>query len=187
MLLRDPSRAYFASVALAILDVASYSTYRENGEPAISGVLGQPLTLKACPQDLKPFMAELCAIGEKVKEIDEEDSVASVEAMQHRMELPPPRMDRVRAILEGGVGHVYNRDRSRSPRPNGDRESTRRSAEYDPLDTRTMDPRRRTTSTENRAVAFANRINALALGMTRLRAFRERQEAVFKVLIGVGS
>ena len=45
--------------------------------------------------------------------------------------------------------------------------------------------RRRTTSTENRAVAFANRINALSLGMTKLRAFRERQEAVFKVLIGV--
>ena len=46
--------------------------------------------------------------------------------------------------------------------------------------------RRRRTSTEGRAVAFANRINALALGMTKLRAFRERQEMVFKVLAGVG-
>jgi len=133
-------------------------------------------------------MMELCAIGERAKEIDEEDSLASVEAMQRGKELPAPRMDRVRDILEGGVGHVYNQRRSRSPQPGGGHScngSARSSAEYDPLDTRTSDPRRRTTSTENRAVAFANRINALALGMTRLRAFRERQEAVFKVLIGV--
>ncbi|KAH8092629.1 hypothetical protein BXZ70DRAFT_449224 [Cristinia sonorae] len=191
MLRRDPTRAYFASVAFAILDVAMYSTYHEHNEPVIRGVLGQPLRLSMCPPELRPFMAELCAIGEKVKEIDEEDSVMSVQAMQEGKELPPPRMDRVRDILEGGVGHAYNRQRSRSPQPRGNGDARRsgdgrRSAEYDPLDTRSTDPRRRTTSTENRAVAFANRINALALGMTRLRAFRERQEGVFKVLAGVG-
>ncbi|KAH9983751.1 hypothetical protein BJV77DRAFT_1041342 [Russula vinacea] len=41
-------------------------------------------------------------------------------------------------------------------------------------------------STEGRAVAFANRVNALALAMTRLPQFKERQDAVFKVLAGVG-
>ncbi|THH27320.1 hypothetical protein EUX98_g6863 [Antrodiella citrinella] len=202
LLRRDPGRAYFASVAFAILDVASYSTYHENGDPAIRGVMGTPLRLSMCPPELKPFMVELCAIGEAVKEIDNEDSLASVDAMRHGKDLPIPRMDRVRDILEGGVGHAYNR---RSSRPQhhghghshshsassngsarGSNGSARGSDEYDPLDTRATDPRRRTTSTEGRAVAFANRINALALGMTRLRAFRERQEAVFKVLIGVG-
>ncbi|KAG6897065.1 hypothetical protein C0993_007808, partial [Termitomyces sp. T159_Od127] len=42
-------------------------------------------------------------------------------------------------------------------------------------------------SVQGKTVAFANRINALSLGMTRLRAFRERQGEVFKVLAGVGS
>lgn len=42
-------------------------------------------------------------------------------------------------------------------------------------------------SAEGRAVGFANRINALALGMTKLRAFKERQNDVFKVLAGVGA
>ena len=47
-----------------------------------------------------------------------------------------------------------------------------------------VDPRR---SVEGRAIAFANRINSLALGMTKLRAFRERQEEVFRVLASVVS
>ncbi|KAI9511922.1 hypothetical protein F5148DRAFT_1280304 [Russula earlei] len=41
-------------------------------------------------------------------------------------------------------------------------------------------------SEEGRAVAFANRVNALALSMTRLPEFRERQDDVFKVLSGIG-
>jgi len=42
-------------------------------------------------------------------------------------------------------------------------------------------------SVEGRAVAFANRVNELALRMTRLKQFRDRQEDVFKVLGGIGS
>ena len=42
-------------------------------------------------------------------------------------------------------------------------------------------------SVEGRAVAFSNRVNALSLGMTKLRAFKERQGDVFKVLGGIGS
>ena len=41
-------------------------------------------------------------------------------------------------------------------------------------------------SMEGRAVAFANRMNALALAMMRLPQFKERQDEVFKVLAGVG-
>jgi len=189
LLATDPTRAYFASVAFAILEIAATS-YHEGREPTIYGVLGQSLTLSQCPRELKPFMEELCAIGKKVKEMEEEDSQASVEAMQRGHDLPTPRLDRVRSILEGGVGYAYN-DTTRSGRrsPNHERSgsagSVTTAASRQSFDAMHVDPRRRTTSTENRAVAFANRINSLALGMTRLRAFKERQETVFKVLIGV--
>ncbi|KAL4249325.1 hypothetical protein ABKN59_007033 [Abortiporus biennis] len=168
----NPPRAYFAAVAFAILDVSLSSTSKDTDEPSIRGVLGQALTLSECPPELQPFMKELCSIGRTAREIEEEDTLAAVEALQHGKEPLVPRLDRVRDILEGGVGHVYN-------------DTMNRSKESLPVDARSADPRRRTTSTENRAVAFANRINALALGMTKLRAFRERQEMVFKVLVGV--
>ncbi|KAI0364480.1 hypothetical protein BV20DRAFT_956185 [Pilatotrama ljubarskyi] len=186
----DPPRAYFASVALAILDVASSSAVRPDptlktladvlpsarahppDEPVIRGVLGQTLTLHDCPPPLRPFMHELCAIGAAAHAMEEEDSSATVRALQRGEEPPVPRLERVREIIEGGVGHAYNDTVQRGA---GDRASGSPG-----------DPRRRRTSTEGRAVAFANRVNGLALGMTNLRAFRERQEMVFRVLAGVG-
>ena len=47
------------------------------------------------------------------------------------------------------------------------------------------DGRRR--SVEGRALALVNRINALALGMMKLRAFKDRQDEVFKILASVSS
>ncbi|KAI1782904.1 hypothetical protein LXA43DRAFT_1137104 [Ganoderma leucocontextum] len=196
LLRADPARTYFAAVALAILDVAASSATRRSpqapldpelelerdglppsasprgrcadDEPVIRGVLGQTLPLGECPEALRPFMAELCGIGVKLHEMEEEDSGATVRALQRGKEPPVPRLERVREVLERGVGHARREsDLGRA----GDGEA---------------EMRRRRTSTEGRAVAFANRINALALGMTKLRAFRERQETVFKVLAGVG-
>ena len=138
----------------------------------IRGVLGQTLALRECPAALKPFMAELCAVGAALRAMEEEDSEATVRALQRGdAELPVPRHERVREILERGVGHA-RRASDLGRGGDGDGEEAMR---------------RRRTSTEGRAVAFANRINALALGMTGLRAFRERQEMVFRVLAGVGS
>ncbi|KAF7791688.1 hypothetical protein EIP86_002711 [Pleurotus ostreatoroseus] len=169
LLRRDPARGYFASVSFAILHVATTSVeVSSSGEPTIYGVLGKELTLSECPSELRPFMQELCDIGQAVHLMEEEDSEAVVKALSEGQEPPLPRLDRVREVLKGGVGWAYDENRD-SDSENGHDRSIRR----------------RTTSTENRAVAFANRINALALGMTKLRAFRERQEAVFKVLIGV--
>ncbi|KAI0326449.1 hypothetical protein GY45DRAFT_1258972 [Cubamyces sp. BRFM 1775] len=190
LLLRDPARAYFAAVALAILDVATSSATRPDptlktlaevlpqahpnaDEPAIRGVLGQTLTLSDCPAPLRPFMQELCAIGTAAHAMEEEDSEAAVRALQRGEEPLPPRLERVRDIIEGGVGHAFN-DTVHAGTGDGGHGSP-------------GDPRRRRTSTEGRAVAFANRVNGLALAMTKLRAFRERQEVVFKVLAGVGS
>lgn len=126
---------------------------------AVVGVLGQPLTLADCPAELRPFMAELAAIGRQAREIEEADNEAAMRYAQRGEEVPTSRMDRVKIMLEEGVGYADGRREAEEGR----------------------------RSVEGRAVAFTNRINALSLGMTRLRAFKERQEDVFKVLAGIGA
>lgn len=180
MLKRDPTRAYFASVAFAILDVSLSSlmiSRTGDDEPAIRGVLGKELTLSECPTALRPFMKELCAIGELARQYEEDDSLACVKALNEGKDMPAPRMDQVKEVLRGGVGWAYD--------VNHEREDGSGSGGFSDTGSLPTDPRRRRTSVENRAVAFANRVNALALGMTKLKAFRERQDTVFKVLIGV--
>lgn len=154
LLKRDPPRAYFASVAFAILEVATTSITPEG---SIVGVLGRELTVAQCPRELRPMMLELGAIGRMAKEVEEEDTEEAMKLAQAGKDIPPPRMERMKLMLEEGVGH----------------------------DARQGSDGRR--SVEGRAVAFANRVNALALGMTRLKAFRERQKDVFKILAGIGS
>ncbi|KAF8869883.1 hypothetical protein CPB84DRAFT_1803308 [Gymnopilus junonius] len=156
LLKRDRTRAYFASVAFAILDVATTSVTPDG---AIVGVLGKPLTLEECPKALRPFMLELAGIGHQAKEIEEEDTKTAINLVQAGKDVPPSRLDRVKRILEEGVGYEQGLSGARDGR----------------------------RSVEGRGVAFANRINGLSLGMTRLKAFRERQEDVFKVLAGIGS
>lgn len=179
MLGRDPVRAYFSAVALAILDVSMTSVMPEGDEshtePMIRGVLDKTLTLSECPPELRPFMKELCEIGKMARDVVEDDTMIVVKALSEGKDAPAPRMDRVREVIRGGVGWAYDDNNSEHVGRNGS------------SDTGSRESRRRTTSTENRAVAFANRINALALSMTKLRAFRERQDIVFKVLAGVSS
>lgn len=158
---RDPPRAYFASVSFAILDVAMRSI-TPDGE--VIGVLGKRLTLVECPQPLRPFMNELVAIGKEARDIEDQDTELAVRILSSsevnpNTELPPPRLERVRRMLEFGIG--VERDGS------GDRDERR-------------------YSLTGRTVTFTNRINALALGLTRLKAFRDRQDYVFKVLEGLG-
>jgi len=153
----DPPRAYFAAVALGILDVATTGLTPDGG---IRAVMGQKLTVGMCPPELKPFTAEVIAIGAAVKEYEAEDNAEAIEAMSRGGEPREPRIERTKKVLECGVG--YNR------RGEADRNSSRRSL-------------------QGRAVSLANRINALALGMTRLKAFRDRQSDVFSVLAGLGT
>jgi hypothetical protein len=56
--------AYFAAVALAILNVSTTSITPRG---SIRAVLGQELTLANCPPPLRPLMAEFAAIGESAK------------------------------------------------------------------------------------------------------------------------
>ncbi|PPQ71661.1 hypothetical protein CVT26_010579 [Gymnopilus dilepis] len=156
LLKRDKTRAYFASVAFAVLDVATNSVTPDG---AIIGVLGKPLTLQECPRALRPFMVEHASIGHQAKEMEEQDTQTAIELVQAGKNVPLSRLDRVKMMLEEGVGYEQGLNDARDGR----------------------------RSVEGRAVAFANRINALSLGMTRLKAFRERQDDVFKVLAGIGS
>ena len=155
LLKRDPPRAYFASVAFAILDVSSNSM---NPDGSVTGILGKRLTLSECPAELRPLMIELSAIGQQAKMMDEEDNQNAMDLIQQGHDIPISRLDRVRSMWEQGVGHEPDDGVGRGRR-----------------------------SVEGRAVAFANRVNALGLALTKLKPFKERQEYVFKVLGGIGS
>ncbi|KAJ3913736.1 hypothetical protein F5877DRAFT_51806 [Lentinula edodes] len=156
MLKVDPSRAYFAAVAYAILDVATTSLTPEG---AIVGVLGTPLTLDDCPPPLRRFMLELAAIGRQAAEIQEADDVRAMKYASQGKCIPTPRMERVQQMLVEGIGCSTQ---------HSDGEEGRRSV-------------------EGKAVAFANRINGLSLALTHLKAFKDRQDQVFKVLAGIGA
>jgi hypothetical protein len=104
-------------------------------------------------------MVELGSIGHQAKEMEEEDNEMAMKLVERGEDVPVPRMDRVGMMLKEGVGYARGR----------------------------MDADQGRRSVEGRAVAFTNRINALSLGMTRLKAFKERQADVFKVLAGIGT
>ena len=153
---RDPPRAYFGSVALAILAVGARSV--STGTPdSVWVVRGRRLTIAECPEPLRPLMREFVAVGVEAARMEEEDTEAAIALAQIGRAVPAPRLERARMLLERGAG-------------------------YDVREGDHMDGRR---STEGRAVAFANRVNALALRMTRLPQFKERQAEVFRVLAAV--
>ena len=156
----DPPRAYFAAVAFGILNVV---TTGMTPDGAIRAVMGHQLTAETCPRELKPFTMELIAIGSAVKECEAEDNADAIEVISRGGEPSEPRMERTRKVLENGVGYDW-----RQRDGEGDRNGSRRSL-------------------QGRSVTLANRINALALGMTRLKAFRDRQNDVFSVLAGLGA
>ncbi|KAF4615748.1 hypothetical protein D9613_012400 [Agrocybe pediades] len=202
LLNQDKTRAYFACVAFAILHVATTSVDPDTG--AVRGVLGKELTLAECPKELQPFMRELGEIGREARRMMEEDDEWAIRMVQEGREDElagggteggggGSRMDRVRRMLEEGVGYEL-RAMGVSPPPtttttsvSGSNTSseTAAAAATTPTGNRPNATRSR-RSVEGRAVAFANRINGLSLGMTKLRAFRERQEDVFAILGAAG-
>ena len=155
----DPPRAYFASVSLAILEVGTRAVQPDG---SIDGGFGMQLTLAECPESLKPLMVELADIGKQAKKIRKEDTDAAIEAAQRGEEPTAPRLDQLRRMLQEGVGC----DRGSSAARNGDHLVRR-------------------DSVEGRTVAFSNRINTLALNISKVKTFRERQSEVFEILSAV--
>jgi hypothetical protein len=105
-------------------------------------------------------MMELASIGREAVALAQEDDRIAMDLASRGHDIPQGKLDRTKQVLLGGVG------------------SERRSID---------DTEGRRASLEGVAVTFANRISALSLGMTRLRAFRERQNEIFQVLSGVNS
>lgn len=151
---QDPPHVYFSAVAFAILDVATMAVTPEG---TIVGILGRELSLSQCPNELRPLMTELVSVGRTAKQIVDEDDLTAARCLQRGEELPEPRLDRVKKMLEKGVGYDYTQDND--------------------------DPDRR-RSVEGRAVVFTNRINALSLSIMQVKTFRERQSEIFKILCG---
>ncbi|KAJ3821826.1 hypothetical protein F5880DRAFT_1732483 [Lentinula raphanica] len=124
---------------------------------SIVGVLGTPLTLDDCPPPQRRFILELAAIGRQAKEIQEADNARAMRYAAEGKDIPMAKIERVQQILLEGVGCTTQH--------------------------RSEEGRR---SVEGRAIAFANRINGLSLALTHLKAFKDRQDQVFKVLSGIG-
>ncbi|KAB5590325.1 hypothetical protein CTheo_6240 [Ceratobasidium theobromae] len=186
----DPPRAYFAAVALAILNV-SLTSVTPSG--SIRAVLGQELTLDTCPPPLRPLMAEFAAIGENTKEIAQEDNRRAMYLAERGRDIPEPRIDRLKRTLQTGVAvqrqeeravrratRREQRERGRSPHPRGTHVND---GGGDDISSGSSDEGRQSPSSST--VRFANRINELALRMTSLPAFRERQQEVFAILKSV--
>jgi hypothetical protein len=162
--------------------------YGDTPEVVITGALGADLSLAQCPREYRPFMIELGNIGRVAQEIDDEDSMRAIEMLSssNDVQLPTPRMERVERILERGVGGEYRRrSRDDDDTDEDDYAEMGRARGRNSHDSHGSRYGRRPESVEGRAIAFANRVNALALGMTKLRAFRERQDEVFKILSSI--
>jgi hypothetical protein len=171
----DPAHAYFASVSLAILHV-SLTSVTPHG--SVVGVLRQELDVGQCPDELKPFMVELGRIGKEASKVEEEDTMEAMRLAERGGDIPVPRMERVKAMLEKGVGY-----------DGGDVGLEHVASEGTFADARIGNEGENGRETRNAVwsvVAFANRVNALSLGLTSLAAFRERQDEVFRVLGGSG-
>jgi len=158
----DPPRAHFAAVSLAILEVATTEGIilpDQNAVMCVSAreIGGHRLTLNACPEPLRPFMAELIAIGRDAQAIRVADNEVTIKAIERGdADIPEPRFDRVKTVIINGV------------RVSGASAETR--------------SRSRKGSVEGRTVAFANRVNALGLSISKIKAFRDREKLVFEVL-----
>jgi hypothetical protein len=105
LLKSDPTRAYFASVSLAILDVSSKAV-TPSGD--VRGVLGQYVTFNKCPDTLKPAMHELDGIAHRIRKVVEEDDQRAMllltQGKDEELAQSVTRMERLRRMLERGVG-----------------------------------------------------------------------------------
>lgn len=118
-------------------------------------------------------MKEIILIGIEAGKIEDADTEELVKRLSEssKEEAWEPRLDRVRKILIGGLSN------------NGDYDTGNATSRVCGEE----GGRIRRKSVQNSTLAFANRINALSLGMTSLRGFKERQSEVFTVLMGVAN
>ena len=153
----DPPRAYFGSVALAILGVSTRTSAADDMDGGVIWLVrDRQLTVAECPDMWRPLMREFVEIGVEAARIRESDTATAMTCAQEDREVPVPRLEIARMRLEHGAGYDEHQGEERD----ADRERS--------------------------VVAFVNRVNTLALKMTQLPEFRARQDRVFEVLSAVG-
>ena len=158
LLTLDPPRAYFGSVAFAILDVSTRTSAADDMDRGVVWLVrDQRLTVAECPDMWRPLMRGFVEIGVEAARIRESDTATAMAFAQEDREVPVPRLEIARMRLELGAGYEEKHGEGRD----ADRERS--------------------------VVAFVNRVNTLALKMTQLPEFRARQDGVFEALSAVRS
>lgn len=94
----DPPRAYFASVALAILEASL------TPRGTVRGALDMRFTIEDCPVPLRPLMFEFDSIEEEASKTAMKDDEDAIRMVTEGIPLGVPRIDRVRKILLDGLG-----------------------------------------------------------------------------------
>ncbi|BGP13853.1 hypothetical protein JCM10213_002491 [Rhodosporidiobolus nylandii] len=150
------SKAFFASTTLAILEVA-LSRMDRHGVHAVNLGRSAPRVIgpSETPAHLRPFLSKLVEVSQAVQAVAAEDTERAVREASEGVEQLTPPK--------------LERLKERLARGVGAEETLASSR----------------SSTDGQVAQLANAINGLALAMTSLPAFRERQAEAFKVLAAV--
>lgn len=155
------SRAYFGALCLAILEVSlTLVSPADRHVKVVNLGSGYPSILKVedCPPHLRPLAAQLFLIASCTHALAQEDLEAAVENASHDGQVVLPKIDRLKTDLQHGT--------------NWEAALAKDDIENNPA-----------SSPLGTVRATANRINALALGISQIPSFREREEALFEVLV----
>lgn len=151
---KDPQRAFFSAMCLAILNVSVTLQDPTQDTPNLVTMMGRQIRLTDLPGAYKTCMTELAAVGREARKLGEEDDERAIAYVARGKSLPEPRLGRVRKLLERGMGYVDATGHVRGSSHNSG--GTGRSRE------------------------FSTKITALSLEMMKLPDFQGQQE-LFKI------
>ncbi|KAI8446209.1 hypothetical protein BY996DRAFT_4587957, partial [Phakopsora pachyrhizi] len=160
------SKAYFASLCLAILNVSlSLVDLRTRSIKVVNLGRGFPSVMRAedCPPHLQPLIGELFSIAIAAQSLAEEDDRIAIDSMNSQSQAHVrgidqyTKIERLKIELECGANWETGPNSlgiiQRADSPTGNVRST------------------------------ANRINGLALRVSQIESFRERERMLFEVLV----
>ncbi|KAG8814626.1 hypothetical protein FRC17_001038 [Serendipita sp. 399] len=144
---KDAKRAYFSAVCLAVLNVGMTLQPESNDTPNLITMMSREIRLTDLPGAYKTCFTQLAAIGREARKLRQDDDERAIAYVARGKALPEPRIGRVQKLLERGVGYVG---------PDGRIRGTSNSS-----------------GGTGRSREFTGKINALALDIMKLHAFRE--------------
>lgn len=154
------SRAYFAALCLAILEVSiALVSPAERQVRVVRLGKGYPtfLRMEDCPPHLQPLAAQLFSIASSTQALEQEDLETGIQVVSAGNTPRQTKIDRLKMELQHGTNWEANPGME--------------------------DVGVRATSPRGTVRVAANRINGMALGVSQIPSFREREEALFEVLV----